>query len=134
MSSLILRQFTEGRLKSLLSEYTKIIGHKSPKLIDAVIPNLTSNLFKSTETFIEAVVNLDAEFIESTATHALQKKLIRELEEMKKRNVEVRTVPVSSNLADALRKDKKEGEEEEDVKRFIISPYVIFGQQMKQRF
>lgn len=53
---------------------------------------------------------------------------------MKKRNVEVKTVPVSSNLADALRKGKKEGEEEEDIKRFIISPYVIFGQQMKQRF
>lgn len=59
MSNIVLKQFAEGRLKSVLIEYTKIIGHKSPKVLDQVIPALSTNLFKSTESFIEAIISLD---------------------------------------------------------------------------
>ncbi len=38
MTNLIVRQFTEGRFKSVLTEYNKIVGHKSPKALNKVIP------------------------------------------------------------------------------------------------
>jgi hypothetical protein len=50
--NLVLKQFSQGRFRSILTEYNKIIGHKNPKTIDDVIPQLSANLFKSTEAFI----------------------------------------------------------------------------------
>jgi hypothetical protein len=63
MANILLKQFTQGRFKNILTEYTKIIGHKGPKALDQVIPSLSTNLFRSTEAFIEAVMNLDKSFV-----------------------------------------------------------------------
>jgi hypothetical protein len=45
--NVLLRQFTQGRQKRFLTEYVKIIGHKSPRVLDSVIPNLTKSLLDS---------------------------------------------------------------------------------------
>lgn len=63
MTSLLLRQFTQGRQKLFATEYSKIVGHKRPKLLNSVIPNLHQNLYDSSKAFIEAVAALDTEFV-----------------------------------------------------------------------
>lgn len=93
MSNIVLKQFVEGRIKSALTQYTKYIGHQSPKILDQIIPGLSTNLFKSTESFIEAVINLDKEFVEETATLAVQKKLLGPMEDAKRNQIEIKPVP-----------------------------------------
>ena len=41
MESILLRQFTEGLKQTGIMRYMKIFGHKSPKLLNSVIPELT---------------------------------------------------------------------------------------------
>ena len=41
MTSLLLRQFAEGRYKNLYSEMNKVLGFRKPQVLDRVIPNLT---------------------------------------------------------------------------------------------
>jgi hypothetical protein len=53
--------------------------------------------------------------------------LLREIEEMKKRKIEIKMIPYKNKLQEALKTEKIEGEEEPELKRFIISPYVVFG-------
>lgn len=60
MASLLTRQFVEGRVKTLLTNYIMLMNRKSDKAINNVIPDLSENLLKSTETFIEGVVSLDS--------------------------------------------------------------------------
>ncbi len=93
----------------ILTEYTKIIGHKNPKTLDQVIPALSTNLFKSTESFIEAIISLDKEFVEETATLALQKKLISAMEDARKSQVEIKPVPFKSKLEEKLKVNNEDG-------------------------
>lgn len=60
MASLLTRQFVEGRVKTLHTNYIMLMNRKSDKAINNVIPDLSENLLKSTETFIEGVVSLDS--------------------------------------------------------------------------
>jgi hypothetical protein len=92
MNNIVLKQFSEGRLRSVFTEYTKIIGHKNCKILDQIIPSLSNNLLKSTESFIEAVFSLDKEFLEETATLALQKKLLGPMEDARRSQVEIKPV------------------------------------------
>ena len=52
MTSILLKQFIEGHRQTPLILYTKVIGHKAPKLLDKVIPDLTQNLLSASESFI----------------------------------------------------------------------------------
>lgn len=93
MTGLLLRQITQGRQKLFSTEYNKYIGHKRSSILNSVIPNLHQNLYDSTKAFIEAVVALDSEFIQSTATVALQQVLIPEIESLKAARTSIRLVP-----------------------------------------
>ena len=44
MASVLLRQFTQGRNKSFISQYKKVFGMKTPTVLDKIIPDISGNL------------------------------------------------------------------------------------------
>ena len=54
----------------------KLFGHKSRMVLDTIIPDAFDNMLNSTDAFIDGLINLDADFIISTATPQLQTLLI----------------------------------------------------------
>jgi hypothetical protein len=63
MSSLLLRQFIEGRKKYLPIEYTRLLGLKRNAVLDRIIPNISDNLTNSSIAFLDAVMDLDDNFV-----------------------------------------------------------------------
>jgi len=54
----------------------KFFGHKSQMVLDTIIPDAFDNLLNSTDAFIDGLINLDEDFVASTATPQLQSILI----------------------------------------------------------
>ena len=54
----------------------KFFGHKSRLVLDTIIPDAFDNMLNSTDAFIDGLINLDEDFVASTATPQLQALLI----------------------------------------------------------
>ena len=77
------------------------------------------------------------EFIQSICSVALQKKLIPEMENLRKKNVEISFFDRKIDGEDdeeVIKALKEKPELKEKVEKVLfISPYVIFGQKMEER-
>jgi hypothetical protein len=111
----------------------KVVGFKDPKVLDSVIPDVTRNLSQSTEAFLDALINQDSDFIQETSTVSLQRVLVPEIDRLKQAKIEIRQIPFKGKMQKIMEKAKTEENIDEDLKRLIISPYVIFGQTMEER-
>ena len=95
MSSMLLRQFIEGRSKYFPIEYTRLLGPKSGQELDKVIPNITKNLTQSNLAFLEAVYDLDEGFIQQTATKGLQKRLFPEFQKLRNSGTTIKEIDLN---------------------------------------
>ena len=92
MTNVLLRQFINGRKRTYKTEYIKMFGMKTFRVLDSVIPDLTDNLSSAMDAFLDAVVGLDEQFIESTSTRALQRVLLPQMHQLKANQTSIRVI------------------------------------------
>ena len=88
--NLLLRQFSQGHVSNLITKWWQFAGVKHPRHLNAVIPDITKNLFDSTKGFLDAVYNKDTDFVAQTATLALRNKLVPLMKDLDDQNISIK--------------------------------------------